>query len=428
MIIAPNQQQPRVDRIARATAWAVAMATLVTATPGSAEPASWSTCDMGDIRIETNFPGARASACYRQAKERVAVLVLPEDKDVNPSAWFAFRITSDRPRRIAATLVYGERKHRYWPKVSVDGRTWERLPPRSVTVAEDGRSATLRLDVGAAPIWVAAQEVWDGERHDDWLRSMSGRGGATITTLGWSAQRRPIRALQSAAPQADAGTIVLVGRQHPPEVPGAFAFERFVETLLDDSELSRRFRSAYAIVAVPNLNPDGVALGNWRENAGGMDINRDWGPFTQPETRLMRDLLAALAADATRRPRIFLDFHATREDVFYTQRDEDPVEPPLFERHWLGCLQQRMPGYEVNRKPGHNPDFSTAKTWVYKAYGIPSVTFELGDETPRELIGTLAGQAAVAMMEVLLAEDPQSVTAGGCSPPNGLPKPVTTQE
>lgn len=428
MSISPNQPGPGIDRAARTTARLVAIAALVVATPGGTEAASWSACDLGDIRIETGFPGARADACYRQAKDRVAVLVMPEDKDVNPSAWFAFRITSDRPRRIAATLVYGERKHRYWPKTSVDGRTWERLPARFVAVAEDGRSATLWLDVGPAPVWVAAQEVWDGERYDDWLRSLSGRGGATVSTLGWSAQRRPIRALSSVAGRAGAGTIVLVGRQHPPEVPGAFAFESFVETLLDGSDLSQRFRSAYSIVAVPNLNPDGVALGHWRENAGGMDINRDWGPFSQPETRLMRDLLAALGQDKSRRPRVFLDFHATREDVFYTQRDEDPVEPPLFERHWLGCLQQRMPGYEVNRKPGHNPDLFTAKTWVYKAYGIPSVTFEIGDETPRELIGTLAHQAAMAMMEVLLAEDPRTVTGSGCSPATGTQQPATAQE
>ena len=428
MIISPNPPRPGVDRAVRATAWLVVMAALVTTTPAAARPPSWSSCDLGDIRIDADFPGARASACYRQAENRVAILVMPEDKDVNPSAWFAFRVTAHRSRRIAATLVYGERKHRYWPKLSSDGRTWERLPVRSVTVAEDGASATLRLDVGPAPVWVAAQEVWDGERYDDWLRSVSGRGDATVSTLGWSAQRRPIHILKSASEQADAGTIVLIGRQHPPEVPGAFAFTRFVETLLDDSDLSRRFRSAYGIVAVPNLNPDGVALGNWRGNAAGMDINRDWGPFSQPETRLMRDLLAALNNEAARRPRIFLDFHGTKEDVFYTQRDEDPVEPQLFERRWLGCLQQRMPDYQVNRKPGHNPTLATAKTWVYKAYGIPSVTFELGDDTPRELIASLAQQAALAMMEVLLAEDPGSVTALGCPSSGDRPKPATTQE
>ena len=398
----------------RAAACAAAMALLLSAVTATAAAPSWTGCDLGDIRIEAGFPGGRASACHRQSGDHVAILVMPENAGVNPSPWFAFRIVADRPRRVVATLVYGERAHRYWPKVSDDGRTWTKLPADLVTVADDGATATLRLDVGPAPVWVAAQELFTGERYDAWLESVSGRAGAAISILGWSGQRRPIRVLHVVSGQARAGTIVLVGRQHPPEVPGALAFERFVEVLLDDSELSRRFRNTYDIVAVPSLNPDGVALGHWRENAGGMDVNRDWGPFTQPETRLMRDVLAALGGETARRPRIFLDFHATKEDVFYTQRDEDPVEPALFERHWLECLQQRMPDYVVNRKPGHNPELSTAKTWVYKAYGIPSVTFEIGDETPRDLVARLAQQAAAAMMDILLAADAGRNLSSAC--------------
>lgn len=377
----------------------------------SAQPAAWTSCNLGDIRIEADFPEARANGCYRQSKDAVAVLIMPERAGVNPSPWYAFRIRSDEPRRLHATLVYGESKHRYWPKLSRDGRHWQHLSAERVREAEDGATATLEIDVGPEPVWIAAQELWPEERYESWLAGLSGRADVSRSLLGWSGQRRPIHMIATDAAQRRPGTVVLVGRQHPPEVPGAFALQPFVEAVLDDSELSRRFRAAFRLVVVPNLNPDGVALGHWRQNAGGMDINRDWGPFTQPETQLMRDLLASIDQDPATRLTMFLDFHATREDVFYTQRDEDPVEPPFFERRWLARLQERMPGYAVNRKPGHQAGLPTAKTWVYEAYGIPSVTFELGDGTPRELIATLAEQAARAMMETLLDGAPANAAA-----------------
>jgi len=152
------------------------------------------------------------------------------------------------------------------------------------------------------------------------------------------------------------------------------------------------------------LNPDGVEAGHWRTNAGGKDINRDWGPFTQPETRLMRGLLAEIDDDPRGRLAALVDFHSTREDVFYTQRDEDPSRPAGFYGNWLGLLQERMPGYTVKRSPGHQAGLPTAKTWVYETYGVPAVTFEIGDETPRETSDRLATEAARAMMETLLAD------------------------
>jgi len=380
----------------------------------------WASCDLGDLRIENDFPAARANACFRQSDDAVAVLVMPEQADVNPSPWYAFRVTADAPQRIAATLVYGQSKHRYRPKVSRDGVSWEPLAAEKVRVAEDGKTATLDLDVGPQPLWVAAQELWPAARHQAFLEQMKGREGVEVARLGKSLQGRPIDLLRTDPGQPRPATLVVIGRQHPAEVTGAQALEPFVETLLDDSELSRRFRSTFRVVVVPMLNPDGVEAGHWRLNAGGQDINRDWGPFTQPETRLMRDLLASIDGDPQGRLAALVDFHSTREDVFYTQRDEDPIRPAGFYGHWLGLLQERMPGYAVKRSPGHQAGLPTAKTWVYETYGVPAVTFEIGDDTPTGLSTRLAVEAARAMMETLLeSEKPGSAAPKAAMLPPG---------
>jgi poly(3-hydroxybutyrate) depolymerase len=72
-----------------------------------------------------------------------------------------------------------------------------------------------------------------------------------------------------------------------------------------------------------------------------------------------------------------------------------------------------MPGYEVNRKPGHQAGYPTAKTWVFETYRVPSVTFEIGDETPRDLIARLGVEAARAMMETLLEDAAPAAPALG---------------
>ena len=96
----------------------------------------------------------------------------------------------------------------------------------------------------------------------------------------------------------------------------------FVERLLARDELAEEFRRQFGILIVPNINPDGVYHGNWRHNVNGIDLNRDWGPFTQPETQLMRDELARFLEAGAARPYVFLDFHSTAHDVIYTQLDE----------------------------------------------------------------------------------------------------------
>lgn len=78
--------------------------------------------------------------------------------------------------------------------------------------------------------------------------------------IGKSVKGKPIYQIITNQPAVKQWLVVL-GRQHPPEVTGAMALFPFVDTLLGNSELARYFRQQYNIVIVPNMNPDGVELG-----------------------------------------------------------------------------------------------------------------------------------------------------------------------
>jgi hypothetical protein len=151
------------------------------------------------------------------------------------------------------------------------------------------------------------------------------------------------------------------------------------------------------------MNPDGVDNGHWRHSAGGIDLNRDWLNFNQPEVRAVRDVLLDLRADPGARFYFGIDFHSTQEDVFYTLSRHLETHPPGFIDAWLDAIRAAFPDYYVNDEP-YDLGPPIAKNWFYESFGAPAVTYEIGDEVDRAQIRRLAQGAARAMMELLLEE------------------------
>ena len=382
-----------------------AVACMLTTAPAAAE------CDTGAFLLRADFPGARMSGCEVVRPGEVAIDVLPEDGGrINPSPWYAFHVRSHTAGvgELLVRLRYGEHAHRYVPKISRDGETWQPLPNAQVELL-DG-DAVLRLRPGAEGITVAAQEILGSAFYTAWREKVAAMaGGAAWREIGRSIDGWPIHALnvQPDAPRY----ILLLGRQHPPEVSGALAMLGLVERLLErrrsacpERPAECRFFRAHSLVVVPFLNPDGVAGGHWRHNLGQTDLNRDWGTFAQPETQAVRDLVAGLEAKR-RAPRLMLDFHSTRRNVFYTQNQASPTRPAQFAAEWLAAAARRTGLYEFEDAPRPLTENGTAKNHFYRTFGIPSITFEVADEERRDLIATSAVAFADALVEVLAKAD-----------------------
>jgi murein tripeptide amidase MpaA len=195
---------------------------------------------------------------------------------------------------------------------------------------------------------------------------------------------------------------MLVGRQHPPEVTGALAMVSFTDEILSDSPLAQQFRDRFDLMIIPNLNPDGVEHGHWRHNMGGLDLNRDWGPFTQPETQAAKSVIDQIEAPGLA---LFLDFHSTRKNVFYTQPVGADGTEYGFTAEWLKRARAKLPSYAFDRQGAHNVDLPTSKTFIFEAFGIPAITYELGDETDRTEIAETARIFAQEMMLLLLEQE-----------------------
>ncbi|MEL6531205.1 MAG: M14 family zinc carboxypeptidase, partial [Pseudomonadota bacterium] len=166
--------------------------------------------------------------------------------------------------------------------------------------------------------------------------------------------------------------------------------------------LNCQFRDRFDLIIIPNLNPDGVEHGHWRHNMGGLDLNRDWGPFSQPETQAAKSVIDQIEAPGLA---VFLDFHSTRRNVFYTQPVGADGTEYGFTAQWLQRSRAKLPDYAFDRQGAHNVDLPTSKTYIFEEFGIPAITYELGDETDRTEIAETARIFAQEMMTLLLEQE-----------------------
>ena len=382
--------------------WRAWLAAAATAGLANAATAADRFCENDIALIDTHFEAGVFDRCDVRDGSFV-ITIRPEDSKVQvPMPWYAFRATPKRPGNAVVLMGFvGADADRFWPKISHDGVNWGRLPDQAVAVSSDNKRLALRITLTEAPVMIASQRIVATSYYDAASRSLADRPEVAVRLLGRSIQGRPIVVAETAdKPQA----VVLLGRQHPPEVTGALTMQAFVAALLADSELASRFRETFQLIAVPLLNPDGVAAGHWRHNAGKTDLNRDWGPFKQPETRTVRTLLAGLEEHGVAL-RLMLDFHATRlteTHLFYTQRPEDgDGSAHAFAAGWLDRVRQRLPDLQFDHRPSKS-ESANAKNYFYDRYGIPSITYETGDETDPDWIEAAVPVFAEAMMRELL--------------------------
>ncbi len=369
---------------------------------------SWSFAEDG-VTFSNEFSEARLNECERIGPLEYRITISPENAPINPSPWYAFNVTSAKPQSLKLSFVLTAKGSILRPRLSKDGKTWTLIDSASFTPAPKPPEGQLRgpslatIEVGPEPLWVAAQEMIGLAELGACSDAKAKLPFARESVIGESIGHRPLR--QFIFTETDRPDYVfIISRQHPPEVTGTLALMQFTDTLVNDSELSRRFRKSFQTVVIPLMNPDGIEHGHWRHNLGGVDTNRDWKPFTQPETRAARDAMLKLGKAPNARVFLFLDFHSTGSDVFYAQPDSEETFPPRFATRWLDAFAGRFPDYQFKRDDAHNVGLPTSKSWAYGTFGCAGITYELGYNTDRELIRKVSTGAAEEMMKLLLAE------------------------
>lgn len=109
-----------------------------------------------------------------------------------------------------------------------------------------------------------------------------------VVSLGRTAEHRDIWMARLADPNFSSQKtvrIVVLCRQHGDEPASTESMLRVIHRLaLGQDTALRTALAGVTFYLIPMVNPDG-AEAMTRVNASGVDLNRDWGVFSQPETR-----------------------------------------------------------------------------------------------------------------------------------------------
>ena len=351
------------------------------------------------------FDAARLNG-FEKINDSVAkVIITPENTPINNSPYYSFKLWSKSEKTYYLKFEYpGKYGHRYIPKIKRGTNDWISADT-VLNFKFDYKDALLKIKVSSDTVWVSAQEVVSSLDTKNWYRNIiKGKEYVHEYSAGKSFLKRNLPVLDIYKNTTkNKPIIVLLTRQHPPELTGYFAFQSFLTTLLNESDLSTSFLEKYRLLVFPIVNPDGVDLGHWRHNAGGIDTNRDWGRYRQPEIKNLTRHIVKATKKAKSTVVLGIDFHSTQEDMYYTSDSRDLTAHPDFIENWFIGIENNLTAY--NYKPEQDRANSTqpvSKGWFLNYFKANAITYEIGDETPREFVKAKAEVAANEMMKLLL--------------------------
>jgi len=372
--------------------------------------------DIGSgIFCSNDFDCARLNGAVLTNDTLITVLITPENTPINKSPWYAFKVWATKEKSVYLKITYLDGyKHRYYPKLSYDGFYWQVLDSVNYSAVIDSvdnerlfpTNITMKLKIGPDTTWIAAQEIITSKDVYNWIDDISTNEFVELTTVGESHELRPIKMLKIGNAD-DKKLVIVLSRQHPPEVTGYMAMQTFVQAVCGDTEIAKKFRSEYNMYVVPMINPDGIDNGHWRHNSGGVDLNRDWEDFNQPETNAIRAFMKDKIAGGS----MFyfaVDFHSTWEDIYYTVDPELSGNMPGLVPAMIEAMSQKLENYQPNIRtaPSNNLRI-TSDNHLFHEYGAEALTFEIGDNTPRDFLKKKGEVAAMELMKLML--DPKRI-------------------
>lgn len=357
--------------------------------------------DSAGVYFSNEFNGARLNSVEQLNDSTYQIGIWPENAPINPSPFYAFKIWSDSQQSLTLQFDYPDGyKHRYIPKIKED-TSW--FAADSISFQQTDELSSLKLEVNTIPKLISAQELHSSDEVYDWVDELvKGKEDyIEFKEIGKTALDRPFKVIDISKGNTESKPVVVfITRQHPPEVTGYFAFQSFISTLLESGQQSADFLDKYRVLAFPLMNPDGVDLGHWRHNSGGVDLNRDWSKYHQKEIKTTVDFISKTLKASNSKLVLGLDFHSTYYDVFYTNEERAATHMPNFLEMWFSGLEANIPDYEVNEKPSKSTQ-PVSKGWFLNKHKAVGVVFEIGDDTPRNRIRIVGKQAALSMMSIM---------------------------
>ena len=354
-----------------------------------------------EVVFDTSFDGARLDSLIIINENTFETIIKPAFEPVNKSPWFAFAVSSDYSKTINVTLNYGDYKHRYIPKLSHDKKTWKKIKLQNISIDTTNGTATLKLNISSKKLYVAAQELESSKKTYDWVDKIIKNNPELKKVVAGKTVLNNNNYSIELVNKNIKNSIVLIARQHPPEIPGGtIGFKSFFETLMSGNKTAKQFREKFNIYTFPLLNPDGADLGNWRHNANGVDLNRDWVDFTQPETKMVKQYVEDKVKNG-KKIQFALDFHTSYSGPYLLVLDSiNTSKTKKIIPSWIQGIENNS-DFKVEARR-RSQELPYCYNYFINTFNCEAVTYEDGDEVDREIIKERAKFYAKFLMKTML--------------------------
>lgn len=277
-----------------------------------------------------------------------AVLNIRPDTGAKFYQWFYFKVTgspgAERKFRIAnaSGASYPRAWNGYRALASYNEVDWFRAPTEY-----DGTSLTITHAAREAATSYAFFVPYLSTRRDALLKDCEASPRVSRRAIGKSVQGRPLDLVVVGDETRPVKKVWVITRQHAGEPMAEWASEGMLRRLIDPTDaVAKAILDKATFFVVPNINPDGSALGNLRANANGVDLNRAWDkPSDQcPE------IIAGLRAIEQTGVDYMLDMHGDEERPFIWLSHPTVTQSPQLQQ-----IQRQFETEMGKREPALRP-------------------------------------------------------------------------
>jgi murein tripeptide amidase MpaA len=333
------------------------------------------------IAVSSTFDGGAIELVRADSADDIEVRIR-KDVQADFAQWFYFRLSGARGEQVrirfsnAAACTYPRGWDNYAVVASYDRRDWWRVP----TSFKDG-VLEIEQHIEADQIYYAYFEPYRHDRHLDLIAVCQLKPNVSVERLALTAQGRDVDSINIGQGPAQ---VWVIARQHPGETMAEWFVEGMIERLLvqGDDKVEQLLKLA-TFRLVPNMNPDGSALGNLRTNATGANLNREWfepSMLRSPEVMGVRDAMIEKGVH------LFVDAHGDEAlpYVFVSGCEMLPTfneQQRLAQQAFIDDFKAASPefqdkvGYPVGRY--QQDALKLASKWVGNRFGCVSLTLEM---------------------------------------------------
>lgn len=312
-------------------------------------------------------------------------LKIRRDNQADYRQWFYFRTTHCAGKECHFSIENaGEASY---PEAWADGAVFasvDRITWKLVPTAYDRGGLSFSITPESDILYVALHTPYSTERHLDLISTSLLHPSCSLYATTDTDSSRQVEILKAGRGLQDAPVVWIIARQHPAETMAEWFMEGLLERLLSkDEPVAQELLDRATFYLVPNMNPDGSAIGNFRTNASGIDLNRAWeSPSLQasPEVHLVKSCMDSTGVD------LFLDIHGDEEIrfVFAAGCEGIPGYSPRqanLDSQFRQAFKDANPEFSMDNgypteRPG-NADLSIACNQIGSRFGCLSLTIEI---------------------------------------------------